>query len=332
MHDETVKLFNALVDVRASALDALRSGLATEKFTEVSTSSLVNIAGSCEDPDLSFRLGYFGKEAFLSQSAQLQLEPLVIRLARRVFSINSSFRAENFHDPEKKDRMLSEFTLVEPEGPCSDNNPATGLNELQDLIEKLIRDACRVVMNTHAESLQLLGGDPLAIERSIGEPFVRISYEDALEILRANQIDIDEQGDLGIRGERAILREFDQKATLVSFHPSKLKFFNLKKTLDGQSAYSVDLLLPPMGEVVGGGVREESLHELKKNLASSKVGSFLRGRGVDPNSAFAQYFSMFDSDKVCLRAGCGIGFERFVAFLIGSSDIIQTVFHRTLVP
>ena len=134
------------MDVRASALTALRSGLATEQFTEVSTSSLVNIAGSCEDPDLSFRLGYFGKEAFLSQSAQLQLEPLVIRLARKVFSINSSFRTENFHDPEKKDRMLSEFTLVEPEGPCSDNDPVHGLRDLEDLIERLIRNASRVVV------------------------------------------------------------------------------------------------------------------------------------------------------------------------------------------
>jgi asparaginyl-tRNA synthetase len=332
MHEETVKLFNALVDVRASALDALRNGLATERFTEVSTSSLVNIAGSCEDPDLSFRLGYFGKEAYLSQSAQLQLEPLVIRLGRKVFSINSSFRAENFHDPEKKDRMLSEFTLVEPEGPCADNNAANGLRDLEDLIERLIRNASLLVINTQAENLRTLGGNPASIEETVRNPFKRINYEEAWDILKANRIEIEESGDLGIRGERAILREYNQMATLVSYHPASLKFFNLKKAPDGEKAYSVDLLLPPMGEVVGGGVREESLQQLKKNLASSKVGMFLRERGVDPNAPFAQYFSMFDSDHACLRAGCGIGFERFVAFLIGSSDIIRTVFHRTLVP
>ena len=332
MHEETVELFNALVDVRAAALDALRNGLAREQFTEVSTSSLVNIAGSCEDPDLSFRLGYFGKEAYLSQSAQLQLEPLVIRLGRKVFSINSSFRAENFHDPEKKDRMLSEFTLVEPEGPCSDDNPANGLRDLEDLIERVIRNASRLVANTQEKNVRTLGGDPASIEETVAKAFKRITYDEALEVLKANRIETEENGDLGIRGERAILRENGQAATLVSHHPANLKFFNLKKAPNGERAYSVDLLLPPMGEVVGGGVREESLQQLKKNLASSKVGIFLRERGVDPNAPFAQYFSMFDSDRVCLRAGCGIGFERFVAFLIGSSDIIRTVFHRTLVP
>src|SRR3990167_3810927 len=74
--------FNALLNVRDTALSALRSALVKDGHTEVSTSSLVNIAGSCENPYASFRLNYYGHEAHLSQSAQLQLEALVIRLKR----------------------------------------------------------------------------------------------------------------------------------------------------------------------------------------------------------------------------------------------------------
>jgi aspartyl/asparaginyl-tRNA synthetase len=96
--------FNALLNVRSSALIGLRSELTKESYTEVSTSSLVNIAGSCENPYASFTLNYYGHEAHLSQSAQLQLEALVIRLKRGVFTVNNSFREENYDDPEAKGR------------------------------------------------------------------------------------------------------------------------------------------------------------------------------------------------------------------------------------
>ncbi len=119
--------FNALLNVRSAALAALREALNKASYTEVSTSSLVNIAGSCENPYASFRLNYYGREAHLSQSAQLQLEALVIRLKRGVFTVNNSFREENYYDPETKGRRLSEFTLVESEKPYERLSPENAL-------------------------------------------------------------------------------------------------------------------------------------------------------------------------------------------------------------
>ena len=89
----------ALLDVRAAASWAIRQFFRREGFTEVTTATIVNIAGSCENPYASFPLEFYGGEAYLSQSAQLQLEPIVIRLKRRVFTSAMSFRAENFDDP-----------------------------------------------------------------------------------------------------------------------------------------------------------------------------------------------------------------------------------------
>src|SRR3989338_3347453 len=137
--DFSKEKFNALLNVRGVALSSLRSALMREDYTEVSTSSLVNIAGSCENPYASFTLNYYGREAHLSQSAQLQLEALVIRLKRGVFTVNNSFREENYDDPEAQGRRLSEFTLIEPEKPYEGLTPDQALSAVIDTEEKIIK-------------------------------------------------------------------------------------------------------------------------------------------------------------------------------------------------
>lgn len=111
--------FNALTHLREVVLNGFRSEFKSNgnNYREVTTSSLVNIAGSCENPNASFTLNYYGREAHLSQSAQLQLEALVLRLGRGFYTVNSSFREEHYDDPEAKGRRLSEFTLIETESP-----------------------------------------------------------------------------------------------------------------------------------------------------------------------------------------------------------------------
>src|SRR3989338_9213293 len=122
--------FNALIKVRETALDSIRDFLKRHGYKEVTTSSLVNIAGSCENPNASFTLNYYGREAHLSQSAQIQLEKLVIGLNRGVFTVNNSFREENYDDPEAEGRRLSEFTLVEPERPYNGLTPDKALDSI----------------------------------------------------------------------------------------------------------------------------------------------------------------------------------------------------------
>ena len=99
-----------------------------------------------------------------------------------------------------------------------------------------------------------------------------------------------------------------------------------------RKVYSVDLLMPRLGETTGGAVREENGEKIKEYLRDSKIGKFLRDKGVEPEVPFAEYFNLFDEETPLVRGGFGIGFERFVGFLLGSNDILDTIAHRTLQP
>ena len=140
--DYSVEKFNNLIDIRRDTLHTIRKYLERNGYTEVLTAVLVNIAGSCENPYASFKLPYYGKEAHLSQSAQLQLEKLVVGLKRKVFTINNSFREEDYEDPDTSGRRLSEFTLIEPEIPFSGNNDNENLNSLMNTVEEYNQRGC----------------------------------------------------------------------------------------------------------------------------------------------------------------------------------------------
>ena len=135
-----------------------------------------------------------------------------------------------------------------------------------------------------------------------------------------------------VSGKSALyLRYFNNVPTFVTYHPAGLKFFNAKRTNEGL-AYSLDLLAPKLGETIGGVVREENGDRVRKQMRDSKVGKYLTERGRDPEEVFGEYLRIFDQETPIPRGGYGIGFERFVAFLIGSNDILNTITYRTLQP
>ena len=138
--------------------------------------------------------------------------------------------------------------------------------------------------------------------------------------------------DLGVLEERSILRHFGNTPTFVTHYPTAIKFFNMKRTPDGQRVYSVDLLTPRLGETTGGAVREEDGEIIKQHLRESKIGEYLKEKGQDPVDQFGDYFNVFAQEKALLRGGYGVGFERFVGFLLQSNDILDTVAYRTLHP
>lgn len=326
--------FRALVEVRASALETLRTAIGKKGYKEVSLSTLVNIAGSCENPYASFTLPFYGREAHLSQSAQLQLEALVLRLRRPFFTVNNSFREEHFEDPEAQGRRLSEFTLIEPERPFEHVDVNIALTDLITEIENVFKEATQKIIGQLHEQIFSLGGDLNYLSNISEKPFNRITYADALEILRNSNSGRFPFGcDLGIKEERLILQYFDSVPTFISHFPSKLKFFNIKQHADDpRLSCSVDLIAPRLGETIGGGLREESGERIKAQLLNSKVGQFLRERGEDPLVPFQEYFRVFDDEEQILRGGYGIGFERFVGFLLNSNDILNTIAHRILKP
>jgi asparaginyl-tRNA synthetase len=324
--------FNALLNVRNVALSALRSALVKDGYTEVSTSSLVNIAGSCENPYASFSLNYYGREAHLSQSAQLQLEALVICLKRGVFTVNNSFREENYDDPEAKGRRLSEFTLIEPEKPYEGLTAEEALNQIIATEEKVIKSAIKEVLENCERDIALLGGNVDYLKSVLKKNFARLTYDEALELLNKEGGNYKFGDDLNVKEERKILAHFNNVPTFVSHYPTILKFFNMKKMPDGKRVYSVDLLMPRLGETTGGAVREEDGEKIKQYLLESKVAKYVRERGGDPLEPFREYFNLFEQEKPTLRGGFGIGFERFVGFLLNSNDILETIAYRAIQP
>jgi asparaginyl-tRNA synthetase len=317
--------FAALVNVRCTALEGLRNALKNSGHNEVTTSSLVNIAGSCENPYASFTLNYYGRDAHLSQSAQLQLEALVIRLKAHVFTVNNSFREENYDDPDASGRRLSEFTLIESERPYKSADPESALKELIDFEELVFKSGIKAVLQRCEFDINALGGDSDYIRSSLHAPFNRIRYEDVLDLLNDTGCKYQYGHDLNISDERKILKHFDNHPTFVTHFPAAIKFFNMKRTPDGLGTYSVDLLTPTLGETSGGAIREENGDAIKEYLLSSTIADYIRENNGDPLEQFGEYIALFDQEPPVLRGGFGIGYERFIGFLIHSNDILNTI-------
>src|SRR5437868_87393 len=163
----------ALIRLRGTLLKAVRNFMESEDFVEVTTPTITSLTGACEDFSTLFPLDYFGNKAFLTQTAQLHLEPLVHSQAlRRVYSINHSYRAE----PRADHRHLTEFVLVEPEIGFGN------LDILLDFEERLVSYIVKMALETRREELELLGADITMLE-TIKPPFRRITYTQAVEQL-----------------------------------------------------------------------------------------------------------------------------------------------------
>jgi asparaginyl-tRNA synthetase len=278
-------------------------------------------------------LDYYGRDAHLSQSAQLQLEALVLRLRRPVYTINNSFREENYDDPESKGRRLSEFTLIEPERPFEELSHDEALDEIIKDINDLVRNTTASEVLFQCDRIENLGGDIDYLDKALDHEFPRITYDEALDLLNKQGENYKFGDDLGTLEERAILKHFGNIPTFVTHHPASIKFFNMKRTPDGERVYSVDLLASKLGEIVGGAVREEDGEVIKQQLRESKIGRYLKENGwKDPTTAFAEYFNIFEQEEPLLRGGFGIGFERLIGFLLQSNDILDTIAYRTLHP
>jgi asparaginyl-tRNA synthetase len=318
----------ALVDIRAIAIDSIRNCFRSLGAAEATTATLVNVTGSCENPYASFPLEFYGGEVYLSQSAQLQLEPLVLRLRRGFFTQASSFRAENYDDPDNPGRRLSEFTLAEIEIPFNETDAETALDRLTSIIAGTIQSVVKDVLCMGQPQIELLGGRLSNLQGVLNNPFHTLDWDDAVRIVRRSDRSISETDDFSMRHERLILQEFDNAPVFVVKQLPKHKFFNTKRTKDGQRCLSVDLLLSPLGETVGGAIREERASTIRDHLEKSEVAAFIHQRNGSLADTFRSYFEILESEPPLLRGGFGIGFERLISFLTQSNDIIEAIKYR----
>src|SRR5437764_1785066 len=303
----------ALIRLRGTLLKAIRHFMESEDFVEVTTPTITSLTGACEDFSTLFPLDYFGNRAFLTQTAQLHLEPLVHSQAlRRVYSVNHSYRAE----PRADHRHLTEFVLIEPE---------IGFGNLQTLLDieaRLVSTLVQKALETRREALELLGAD-IAMLETIKPPFRRITYSAAVDQLNKMGIATEWGDDLDRRREIALL-EWTQFPTFITHYPMELKFFNMRQNREDERVVNaVDLLLPGVGEVCGGAEREEDPVRLRQRLMTSPAMKHLLAAGGSAED-YEWYLRLRDHDSIPY-AGFGMGFERLVQFITGSESCLNCV-------
>jgi asparaginyl-tRNA synthetase len=305
-----------IAKIRASILERMRNWFIENDWIEVTAPTLVKSA--VEGGSTLFPVKYFKDEAFLSQSAQLYLEALIFALGP-VWTIGPSFRAEK----SRTLRHLAEYLHLEAEAPW------ITMNDLLSIQEKLLVDLIRHITQHNKEELKFLNQDVLTLNQAT-EPFDKISYSEAIDILRSNDIKIQDGemirnigwgDDLNIDSEKVLTKD-RSNPVFVFGSPLQVKPFYVKEDPEKQGiALSADLLLPNgFGEVSSGGIREDNITLLKTRI---------KNEGLNMDS-YSWYLDLRRYGSVP-HGGFGMGIERLLRWIINLEDIKECVlFPRTM--
>jgi asparaginyl-tRNA synthetase len=292
---------HAVLRVRAEVIRAAREYLDGHGFLAFDAPILTPAA--CEGTTTLFPVAYFDDTAYLTQSGQLYAEAGAMAFGR-VYCLGPTFRAEK----SKTRRHLTEFWMVEPEMAFA------ALDDDMDLAEDFLVHVVGAVLARRGAELRALGRDLAPLER-VRKPFPRITYAEALELLRRKGLALDWGADLGGDEETALSSEFD-RPVMVHRYPASAKAFYMKADpSDPRLALCVDVLAPEgYGEIIGGGQREDDAAVLEEKI---------RAHGL-PLESFAWYLDLRRYGSVP-HAGFGMGIERAVAWLCGLHHVRETI-------
>lgn len=298
--------FVATFRVKADLLRALRGFLEKEGVLEMTPPVLTG--NPAEGGAEAFTIDYFGRPGYLSQTAQLYLEALLVP-HERVYALTPSFRAEKMRTP----RHLTEYQHLEVELAWCD------LEGLFDFIERMVVSACHELAERRPAELAQLGRPPEEL-RALAAPFPRIRYAEALEELRQKGYSLTWGADFGTAEERALTLEQKVPRFLTHF-PRELKaFYMLRSPHDPATVEAADLLAPEgFGEIVGASCRETDIELLRERL---------RALGAD-TASYEWYLDLRRHGNVP-HAGFGIGIERLLRWIVRRPHIRDTTpFPRT---
>lgn len=297
---------SSVMRMRSIITHCFREHFFDRGYTELSPPTLVNT--QCEGGSTLFNFNYFEVDGYLTQSSQLYLET-GIAAVNDCFCILPSYRAEK----SQTRRHLAEFHHIEAE------RPFITFEDLLETIEDLVCDVIDRVgkkMESDMDTfLRASGGKPIP---KLERPFLRMTYEDAVKYCREHGIYKDPEtkehfefgDDIPEKPERQMTDEINRPIMLIKF-PASLKSFYMQKCDDDKRlTESVDLLLPGVGEVVGGSMRMWDMDELMEAY---------KKEGMDP----APYYWFTDQRKygTCPHGGYGLGLERFICALLGIHHI-----------
>jgi len=293
---------HAILRVRHEIVNAVRDFFNGRGFILADTPIFTPAA--CEGTTTLFPAQYFEETtAYLTQSGQLYNEANAMALGK-VYCFGPTFRAEK----SKTRRHLTEFWMVEPEMAYAD------LNDVMDLAEDLIVDVVGRVLNRRRRELTVLERDISKLE-SVKKPFPRLSYDDAVKLLREKGLSIEWGGDFGGADETALSEQFD-RPVMVHRYPVAVKAFYMKPDPDRPDvALGVDVLAPEgYGEIIGGGERLADLDLLLHRIEEHKL----------PREAFEWYLDLRRYGTVP-HGGFGMGIERVVAWICKLEHVRETI-------
>jgi len=292
---------HAILRIRHEIEKACRDYFDSNGFTLIDAPILTPAA--CEGTTTLFETDYFDRKAYLTQSGQLYMEAGAMAFGK-VYCFGLTFSAEK----SKTRRHLTEFWMVEPE--VAYNDLDDNMNLAEDFVEYLVQ---RVIRYRRRE-LEVLERDLARLE-GVKKPFPRISYDEALDILRRRGISFPWGEDFGGDEETVISEEFD-KPVMIHRYPAKCKAFYMKNDPENRDlALCVDMLAPEgYGEIIGGGQREDDLEVLESKIEEHGL----------PKEAFEWYLDLRRYGTVP-HSGFGLGIERTVSWICGLKHVRETI-------
>ena len=298
---------NSIMRIRHQVVKAIRDFFDDNGFTLID--SPIFTSNAVEGTTTLFEVDYFERSAYLTQSGQLYQEAGATAFGK-TYCFGPTFRAEK----SKTRRHLTEFWMVEPEMAYVD------LDENMTWAEQLVGFIIKRVLETCANELMLLERDTTKLE-SIVPPFPRITYDEAVSLLKDNGVEFTYGSDFGAPDETILSEQFD-KPILIHRWPANIKAFYMKRDSDNPDlALGVDMIAPEgYGEIIGGGQREDDLDILIDTIRHHDL----------PLEPFKWYLDLRKFGSVP-HSGFGLGLERTVAWICGTKHIRETIpFPRTM--
>lgn len=328
--------FNAVFRVRSLAAFALHQFFNERRFvyvhTPIITSSDAEGAGEMfrlttldlknvpltEEKEVDFSEDFFGKETNLTVSGQLEAESFAMAF-KNVYTFGPTFRAENSNTA----RHAAEFWMLEPEIAFAD------LADNMQLAEDMMKYMISYVMENAKEEMEFFNSfvDKTLIERLenvVNSEFGRVTYTEAVDILKncgeEFQYPVEWGMDLQTEHERYLSEKVYKKPVFVTDYPKEIKAFYMRINEDNKTVAAMDLLVPGVGEIIGGSQREERLDVLEQKIIDN---------GMEPE----EYWWYLELRKYggTKHAGFGLGFERAIMYMTGISNIRDVIpFPRTV--